>query len=136
MSQENDSLAAVFGVDYDAAADVMEKESQDCFFDELAKHGFVPRNEREAIQLIELAQLIENKEAQARDSQPSLIGVAHDHLAKQAGYTGGDFQQRKQAEWEQEFHKASQDALDPALAAHAMVLVEGRNLLIQQAAGQ
>ena len=123
------TLSDFFKCSYDDSADFMEAETQNCFYDELAKHGFVARNQDEAEKLLKIAEMIQTRE-ESQASDASLIKQAFDRMAgTPANNNKTAMAARRQQEWQSEMAKASQDALDPQVAALAMVLIEGRNLV-------
>ena len=87
------------------------------------------RNQDEAEKLLKIAEMIQTRE-ESQASDASLIKQAFDRMAgTPANNNKTAMAARRQQEWQIEMAKASQDALDPQVAALAMVLIEGRNLV-------
>ena len=131
--QGREPLAATLGCKVSEAYELLDQVRLEGFFDEMAKHGFVPQTEEEAASMIEMAnhaaELSQHQSKQAAASSGDLFKTASAILANQLGYESPEATRYARQAVDESLTKAAAFANEPGVAELILAAMDAENLL-------
>lgn len=132
-AQGREPLAATLGCKVSEAYELLDQVRLEGFFDEMAKHGYVPQTEDEAASMIEMAnhaaELSQKQSQHASATSGDLFKTAGAILANQLGYESPEASRYARQAVDESLTKAAAYANEPGVAELILAAMDAENLL-------
>lgn len=116
-----------------AAIELIDQVRQDSFFEEMAKHGHVPRTEEEASQMVDFAnnasKWAQTEQTKTASNNANPFKVANEILSRSLGTGAAEAERSRARELDSVLSKAAQMAMTPGIAEHVISLIDAEALL-------
>lgn len=131
--QGRQPLAETLGCKVSEAVELIDQVRLDGFFEEMAKHGYVPQSEDEAASMIEMANnaaaLSQAQSSNSSAATGDLFKTANAIIANQLGQDSPEATRYARQTADESFSKAAAFANEPGVAELILAAMDAENLL-------